>query len=296
MAISQFERFQFYDEVIAFGIQSAYGSAASPSIYLLVNAFEFTPENMEITTRGTSTTRGILEDQAVKSGRLGSFSLQIDLMNTAAVKSVIQWCLGTNAAPTNAVTFATLGLRSTGGVGTTIADCAITRLDIVIAQNQTIKLVAYGTVFGDWDIASPVASGTPAGGTKLLIEDTSFTIHSTELPVELGVISIVQDVSPVFANNAFPVSFEVGAYRSVTAAFDLPPTDTTYALISGLRDDDVGDIVVDIDSEVILTLQQARYLVAGGKDFTGIGVSPVTASFRAHQPDTATAELGITYG
>jgi hypothetical protein len=251
--------------------------------------------NQEIESYGTSGSRGIREDQRIKSGRLATFSFEVDLANNSDIQALIGWALGTSTAPTDGIKFATVGARWGDSDGFTLEDCAITRLTIVGEHGQVIKVGVDATCFNDWDVDSVLSSGVPSAGTPLVIEESSFTIQGTELPVESFLIEISQGIMPVFAQNSFPVSFKATAHREVLFNFSLPSTDTTYALIDSLRDDDSGDVVVDMNG-VAITGKNTYLLDATGTGMQGLAIGPVTASLRATKPDTATDEVTIAYG
>ena len=168
-------------------------------------------------------------------------------------------------------------------------------MHFVLLQSQTVKLRVEGICLTDWDMTTVGPSGTPAGGTRLTIDDTAFTVQGTELPVESARVSIAQGINPVFGNNAYPVSWQVVPYRVVEAAIAFPPTSTTHDQFTALRDDDTGDLVVNMNSDITITLKDTSYSEVAGAEFTGFNMADIDGYFQAHKPDDATAELGITY-
>jgi hypothetical protein len=294
MAIAPFESHQFYDEVVAVKLQSVFGTGVTPDNYLGVNSFMFLGNNMEISSYGTTRSRGLRSDQRTKSGRVATFQMQTDLMNTADIKELIEWSLGDDEGPTDAVKFASLGWRKTGGQGSNFTDCVVTETNFIFSRNETAKVLLSGMVMSDWDIVAPVAAGVPVGGARVQMEGSTLTVMGTELPFENAVITVAQGVNPIFANNAFPVSYEVVPYRQVTLQVTMPATSTTFDMIEDYRDDVTGDIVF-ATSGMTFTLNDCTFTSSSGSEFTGSGIAPVIVSFQAHKPDAGTEELEISY-
>lgn len=295
MPVSAFNSFQAYDEVLAFGIQSAYGSAGTANRYVMANYFALNFMNDEISTYGTSASRGLRADQRIKSGRMATFQFSVNLGDNTDIRALLEWAFGASTGVTNALKLATLACRKTGGVGYTVQDCAVRQADILFRQGQVITLVVDGIVLADWTTGTPVAADVPSALTPLIIEDTTFTIQGTELPVSDGMLSLAQGINPVFANNAYPVSFELVGHRALTFSTEIPAYSASFDLIQDYRDDSVGDITI-ATSDITFALQDCVFLGASGADYTGQGVGPVSASFRATKPDSDTAEMSISYG
>lgn len=301
MPIPPFISFQPYDYVLHFGVQPAMGEEPDAMTALIVRNVTVTPMNPELNSAGTTGQRGLLRSQRARGGRMIQATIEADILVNAGFQALVQWALGEEANTTNPLPFATIAIQHAQGSGIVLKNLLCSRARISFPQGEVARFYADALAIGDWDTDAPDIEGPPEEGEPLLIDDLSATWEGVELPIEELEILVAQTIVPVYANNPFPVSFQLPLDRAVSIHAEVPPTDTTYALLSDLAAGGDTEAAFNVTVRDGLFTAQAPHCKISDYNhpvFDPQGITNAFISFAAAGDEAAdsSSEITITIG
>jgi len=299
MPVAPFESFQAYECAVALAVQNGYVHRVQPSAYkgLVANKAAVALVNGDLQASGTSGYRGIFTSQRTRSLRYAAIDLNIEAMDSEAVKAALDLVLGGDGKLTNDIKFGSIGVRHTGDNGVTLNDVAITSAVFTFRSGEVADIELSGVCCNDWNEDTAPPAVVPTVATPLLIDDLILTWKGGDLPFSEVAFTVTQTVTPVFANESFPVSFQAKNDRGVTCRVVFPPTSTTIEMLKALRTDEAGDLEMEsrIGSFSAL-LRNARVLQATFPDFESGNVQPLEVVFGASATDRTKLELELEVG
>lgn len=296
MTVDAFTQLQSYDTQIQIGLQSAFGAAQSSRSSVMCRFFAVIPSAIEVVARGTSNYRGMVSGQRTKGQRFVAMFMSVDIMNNAVADTLVEWCMGSGSTFANAPKFATVEVGYTGQIGGTFENVAVDDWRLVMDQGEVASLEIQALVLADWDLtASTAAIAAPAMGTPVRIDDLTFTRNGVNYAVEAAFVRSRQPVLPVFANNAYPVSYEVPNSRDVEVGLIIPPSSTSRALYDDLKDDSSSNMTISASVGTLsATLRNCVVRELDGHDFEDDLVTGGEVGFRVTATDNSTPEMTLT--
>lgn len=294
MAVSAFTPFHENDVVVAFGLQSAYGTAASLTRKILARRISINPLSVPMVGIGTTNYRGVLKNQEAHSSRLALIDLDIELVNNDAVKDVFTWMMGDTNKLGNQVKFITIGLRLSSNKGIGIQDVAVSSFAVVFAQDDIGVIAIEAQSFADWTTTGGPTTGNPSAGIPTVIDDLSMTWNSVEYPCESLSIYVDKQVKPIYGNNSYPISYQSMNFRRAYMAVEFSPTEPIYDLTTAMKDDTSSDIVISSSlGGFSAALRNAKIMDTAPPEFDDGLIQPMITTFCGFATDTSTPELAM---
>lgn len=290
---ASFTMFDANDTAVGIVVQSAYGTAGTPSNILMARGLSVAPGRIENVSIGTASSRSAIAANRAKGLRLARVTIEADVYKTAAVDALLSLIFGASTGAANLYKFGTFSWRNTGGAGIVLQDIGIDTATIQLRQQSVMSIVASGNSYADWGTSGTPSTGSPLAETPIIVDDTAITFGGTDVFFESVSISVSTPLAPIYGNDIFPIGFVAPHGREVRAVVSMLPTSVNFGYLSSLASDTTGSLVIS-NSQISITLRNAAIANVTLPEFDMMTNGNILVEFVAYATDDSTTEVAIS--